>query len=405
MGYTKDTAIGFSWLAGLRVLTRVVAFAKIAILARLLSPEQFGVFGVAVAALTLFETVSQTGISVFLVQEKQKMVKYLDSAFFVSIARGLFIVSTIYLSAPFLANFFKSGESISLIRFIGLVGFIRGFINPARVNFLKDLQYDKEFLFSLGIFLFDTFTSIVITFYLRTSIGLVYGLIAGAILEVVLSFVFIRLKPHLNFEIKKIIYILQRGKWIAGSTNITYVLEQGPDMFIAKFLNTQALGIYQMAYKISTIPLTEVAKVLNQVSFPIYVKLTNEPMRLKKAFFKICLTTLFLTIPIGYLLYYYSSEIALLLLGEKWLAVAPVIKLLSIFGVARAILISTNPLFNALKRQDNIAKISLVNLVLMLLIMTPFIYKNEIAGVAGAITLSLLATIPLTYYYLRKVLV
>ena len=70
MGYTKDTMRGVGWVGGLRLITRIVSFARIAILARLLSPVQFGVFGIAMLVTALLEVLTETGINVILVQEK-----------------------------------------------------------------------------------------------------------------------------------------------------------------------------------------------------------------------------------------------------------------------------------------------------------------------------------------------
>ena len=88
MGYLKDTIKGLSWMTALRAVTRGLAVVKIAILARILLPSQFGNYGIALLVLGFLEVLTETGINVFLIQEKDDPQKYLNSAWVVSIARG-----------------------------------------------------------------------------------------------------------------------------------------------------------------------------------------------------------------------------------------------------------------------------------------------------------------------------
>jgi lipopolysaccharide exporter len=402
MGYTKDTFIGFSWMSSFRVLSRIVAFFRIALLARLLSPLQFGIFGIASLILTLFETISQTGTSVYLIQERKKMEDYIDAAYVVSIIRGLILAFLILVSAPLISSYFNSPESLRLLRLVSLVAVIRGFINPSRIKFIKDLNFKNEFYINITVFLVDTTISIITTLLLKSSEGLVWGLVAGSSTELILSFIFIFPRPKLKIEVSKISDLFTRGKWVTGSTLFSYFFEQGDDLFVGKILGTASLGIYQAAYKISTLPITEIARVFNQVTFPVYTNLSDDKKRLKNAFFKVSITILVLTIPIGMVLYLYSYEITLLILGAKWLEVAPILKILSIFGIVRAIIVSTNPLFNSLKRQDLIAKYSFVGLTIMLLTIIPLTFKYGISGAAYSVLISSFATFPLIYYYLNR---
>ena len=137
MGYFKDTLKGVSWMGGLRATTRLFAFIKIAILARILSPSQFGLFGIALLILSLLETLTETGINIFLIQEKEELEKYNDTAWFVSIIRGALISGLIFIFAKLIVIFFRSPDAYSLLLLISLVPLLRGFINPAIVKYQK----------------------------------------------------------------------------------------------------------------------------------------------------------------------------------------------------------------------------------------------------------------------------
>jgi lipopolysaccharide exporter len=401
MTYSKDIVKGLTWTSAFRIITRFFAFIRIAFLARLLTPEQFGIFGISSLILAFFETISQTGTFIFLVQQKQKIDKYIDASYVISIARGFILAVIIFFSAPIITRFFNSPDSESLIKLIAGVALIRGFINPARISFLKYLKFEKEFKISLAVFMVDTIITIITAFRLHSAISLVWGLVAGAVTETILSHLLILPKPKFNFEINKIKKILKQGKWVTAFTVFNYFFEQGDDAFVGKLLNISALGIYQAAYKISTLPLTEISRVFNQVTFPVYSRIGNNS-EVKSAFIKINISILLITTIIGIVIYVFPKEITLIILGKNWLEVVPILKLLSVFGVLRALMVATYPFFNALKLQNYIAKITLLSLITMILTIIPLINRFGTVGACYSVIIATIVTLPLIYYYLKK---
>jgi O-antigen/teichoic acid export membrane protein len=227
MGYTKTAFSGLSWVGLLRIFLRLSAFIRTAILARLLSPAQFGVFGIAAIILGFLEMLTETGINVFLIQEDDNSLKkYLNTAYVVSILRGLFIAALVFASAPFIVQFFSSPESYNLIVTITLVPLIRGFINPAIVIFQKNMLFKADFAFRSGIVLTETVIAIALTVLMASPMGLVYSLIGSALVEVILSHLIVSPKPQLRFEWSQVVDIIRQGKWITGARYICIFIEQ-----------------------------------------------------------------------------------------------------------------------------------------------------------------------------------
>ncbi|MCX6706305.1 MAG: oligosaccharide flippase family protein, partial [Candidatus Woesebacteria bacterium] len=147
MGYFKDTLKGLSWMGGLRGSTRIIAFIKILILARILSPNEFGLFGIAMLFLSLLEIISETGVNIFLIQEGDDIDSFIDTAWIVSIVRGILIALVLFLLSPTISRFFNSPQSLNIMYLISLAPLIRGFINPSVVKFQKNLLFAKEFIY------------------------------------------------------------------------------------------------------------------------------------------------------------------------------------------------------------------------------------------------------------------
>ncbi len=403
MGYFKDTLKGLSWMGGLRGSTRALAFIKILILARILSPSEFGLFGIAMLFLSLLEIISETGVNIFLIQEGDDIDSFVDTAWMVSIIRGALIALILFLLAPVISHFFNSPQSLNIMYLISLAPLIRGFINPSIVKFQKNLLFTKEFIFRLIIYFLDAFVAILAAIITHSALSLVYGLLAGAVFEVCASHLFVRPGPKLRFVKNKLNLIIKRGKWVTFAGIFNYLFENIDDAVVGRLLNTAYLGTYQMAYKVSSLPMTEVSDVIQKVTFPVYSKMAEDKERLKKAFIKSLLVTTLIVIPIGIILFFFPEKVVLILLGPKWFSVVPVIKVLSFFGVVRAITETTYPLFLSLKKQKYISLITLFSILGLAITIFPLVKNFDIVGAGLSSLTGALFAIPITVYLLNKV--
>src|SRR3990170_5219376 len=139
MGYFKTAVSAISWSVTQRWLIRGLTFVRIAILARLLLPAQFGVFSIAALVLGLLEVFTETWINVFLIQEKGDIDSYINTAWVISILRGFFIGGTMALFSPLISKFFHSPDALTILLAMSVVPIVRGFINPSIAKLQKHL--------------------------------------------------------------------------------------------------------------------------------------------------------------------------------------------------------------------------------------------------------------------------
>ncbi len=403
MSYLKLTAKGLGWVGGGRVFSRAFAYARIAVLARVLTPADFGAIGVATLILAFLEILTETGINTVLIQKKQSIDSYINTAWIISIARGLVIFILLVLLAPVIAHFFRSPESKNLILLISLVPLIRGFINPSIVKFHRNLRFDKEVVFRNGLFVVDALVAIILAIVTRRPESLIVGFIVSALLEVFFSHMIVKPYPKFKFSREKARYITDHGKWLTGQGILQYAFRQGDDIIVGRVLGITSLGYYQQAYKISTLPISEIADVVGKVTFPVFTKFSDNKARLKRAFSKSFFSVSVLSAIIGGIIYLFPEEIISLILGDKWLPVVSVLKILAIFGVLKAISSSFNPLFLSLKKQRYVIQTAFVGTVFMLLSIVPLISLFGLNGAAYATIIGVLASMPLTIYYYLKV--
>lgn len=402
MGYFKKTLKGLTYRTILRISIRVIGLIKIAIIARLLGPIEFGIFGVASLSLTFLETMTDTGVNIFLIQIKEYYKKYLNSVYIISIIRGLIIAIVILLFSPLVRIFFNLESTTYVLLLVSLVAILRGLVNPAIVRLEKEMFFDKEFILRIFIYIIDTIFALYFTFKYQRAEGILIGMIVGVVIEILVSWIFINPKPKIVINKKDIKFVLMQGRWVTLTGIFNYLFHNIDDIIVGKMLGIYSLGIYQLAYKLSTVPIYETGEIFGRVTFPVYTNISNDKERLKRAFNKITITISLLVVPVGLILIIFAQNIVNIVLGNKWIEVVPVIRFLAIFGILRSITGSATPLLYSLKKQEYAMKIMLLGLCTLIVIIIPLIKYYGINGAAISAIIATLTTIPLIIKYLKR---
>lgn len=404
MGYFKDAVKGVSWMGLLRASMRGLAVVKIAILARFLTPAQFGNYGIALLVLGFLEVLTETGINVFLIQRKDGIKPYLDSAWVVSIARGVLIAIIILTGSVPVSRFFEAPQVIQLLYIVAGIAIVRGFINPMQITFQKDLLFKKEFLYRGFLYLVDMSVAVVLGIITKSESSMLFSMLISALMEVLLSFVLFKERPKFVLEKNRVREVLNNGKWVTGAGIFNYIFQNIDNFTIGKVLGTTSLGYYQQAYSISTLPVTEVGNIFNKVTLPIYVNISSDKTRLRKAFTRTLAVIGLLVIPFAVLIIFFSHPIILIFLGEKWLSIEPVLKILAVFGALKSILNFSYSLFLSLKLQKYVMFSELSGIAGMLAAIYPMTVKYGIVGAGYSTIIAFACSLPVVIYEIRKVL-
>ncbi len=400
MGYFRQAATGVSWISAFRISTRLISLLRTIVLARVLSPFYFGIYGIATLVLSLLEILTETGINVVLIQKKDHIDDFIDSAWVVSIARGIIISLLICVLSFPIANFFSSPQSQQILVLISLVPLIRGFINPATVKFQKDLKFSTEFWFRFVVFFADAATALIFSLLLRNAYGMVIGLIVGALLEVILSFLIARPIPTLRLNMERVKEVINKGKWITGAGIFHYLFRQGDDIVVGKLLGEASLGVYQVAYKVSTLPISEITDVFGKVVFPVYTKISSDRARLKRAFLKTTAVISVLALISGIVIFVFAPWIVTVVLGEQWAQAIPVLRVLALFGVIQAIKNSGYSLLLALEKNQTVIRLTFIAIVGLGASIIPQVLQYGVVGAAISALFGALVSLPFMIYEL-----
>jgi len=358
------------------------------IFARLLSPEDFGLFGIAMLSLSILDTFSQTGFQSALIQKKENVKSYLNTAWTVSVIRGIIIFSVLFFSAPFIALFFASPQATLVIRVIGASALLSGFRNIGIIFFEKGLEFDKHFLYefigaSVGLGI-----AIALSIILRNVWALVWAGLAAQLVQLCTSYFLHSYRPKLKFDFEKFKELFEYGKWVIGSSILVFLITKGDDIFVGKFIGISALGYYQMAYLISNLPSTEISHTVSQITFPAFSQIQENSKRLKEAYLKVLKAVVFLIFPLAGLIFIFAQDFTILFLGQKWLHMVPCMQILTLAGLVRSISVTAGPLFQGAGHPEISTKWQPVRLFVLIILIYPFTLELGILGTSLAVFFS-----------------
>lgn len=386
---SQRVAKGGFWVFSLRAVQQLLNLVRLIILARILAPHDFGLMGIALLTMATLETFSQTGFQQALIQKKEDIESYLDSAWTVLILRGFVVFIILYFVAPYAAIFFKTPPATLIIRVIGLAILFQSFTNIGVIYFQKELEFNKQFVYQLSGTLADFIVAVSAALILKSVWALVFGLLAGNLTRCIISYVVNPYRPKLRLDFLKAKELFGFGKWVFGSSILIFLITQGDDIFVGKLLGVTALGFYQMAYLISNIPATEISHVISKVTFPAYSKIQDDLLKLKEAYLKVLQLTTFLSFPIAGLIFVLAPDFTRLFLGEKWMPMVSAMQVLVFAGLIRSIMATTGPIFHAVGKPRIDTKWQMIRLFVMAALIYPLTIKWGILGASIVVVLSI----------------
>jgi len=378
---------GGFWVFFLRITDRLFKLIRTIILARLLSPNDFGLFGIALLVLSMLDTFSQTGFQQALIQKKGETKNYLNTVWTVGLIRGFLIVTLVFFLAKPAAIFFDAPAAEPLLRVIGISIILQSLNNVAVLYFQKKLEFQKFFKYQFLGTIADVAVAITSAFLLKSVWALIFGLVAGNLVRCIMSYVIEPYRPKIRFNKIQARELLGFGKWILGSSVLVFLITQGDDIFVGKLLGATMLGFYQMAYRISNLPATEITHVISQVSFPAYSELQDNLPKLREAYLKVLQLTAFLSFPIAGLIFVLAPDFTMIFLGEKWMPMVPAMMVLCIFGVTRVINATTGPIFQGISKPNVSTFGSVLQLVIFVGIIYPLTSRWGILGTSVAVVI------------------
>jgi O-antigen/teichoic acid export membrane protein len=391
-GLYQRTVRSGIWAFALRIIEQGFGIFRLIILARVLAPNDFGLMGVALLAFSALDTFSATGFMEALVQKKENIEDYLSAAWTALLLRsvGLFII--LFFAARYVAIFFKAPETEIILQVLSICPLLSGLNNIGIVYFQKELEFSKQFLYQLSGTLADFIVAVSAALILKSVWAIVFGLLAANIVRLIVSYTIHPYRPHFSSDFGKAKELFCFGKWILGSSILVFLVFQGDDIFVGKLLGVTILGFYQMAYRFSNAPATEITHVISQVTFPAYSKLQKNLPSLRQAYLKTLQITTFISIPLAGGIFMLAPEFTRIFLTEKWMPIVPILQILVFAGLLNSIGAISGSIIQGIGKPQINTKWQLIRFFVLAILIYPLSIQWGILGTSVSVVLSLMVS-------------
>ena len=382
----KVVRSGF-WSLGGNWFSRVLGIIKLIILARLLSPLDFGIIGLAILSINALNVFSETGIESALIQRDKIGRPELDTAWTIAIIRGLVLFMLLFLSAGWFASYFDNLTLKPVLRVMSVTFLLGGFTNIGIVYFQKELEFKKKVLLDTAADIAGAVTAVLLALYIRNVWALVTGTIVWVIVKCLASYWLHPYRPRIRWDWPVAKSMLSFGKHIFWITLVTFIVTSGDDALVGKLLGLTVLGFYTMAYNIANMPVSSLAGIMGKILFPAYSLLEKEPDRLREAFMEVFEAIIIILLPLTGLMILLAPDFTLVFLGEKWLPMVPALKVLCLLGLFRGLSNLFAPIHLAMNKPGIQSKNKTIELVSFIILVYPLTVKWGLIGTSWAVTL------------------
>jgi len=298
------------------------------ILARLLTPSDFGLVAMVAVIVTFGTLLRDAGLSAAVVQSRSVSRDQCSALFRVNVLASVVLGVLICACGPAIARFYGHPELTWITVGLGLPLILDGLATQHQALLRRNMMYSALMVGQVG-FQAAYFVAAVVMAALGFGYwSLVGGHAFGVVVVVTLTFVFCRWRPGRPAKGTKIRDLLRFGTHVLGSNIVNYFSGNADNILVGRFLGAQELGLYSRAFNFFALPMTQIRDPIQRVGLPTLRVLVDEPERFRRYFLRIANLVATLSFPLGIVCVIAGAFFVQVLLGRQWLAAVPVFRIL-----------------------------------------------------------------------------
>jgi len=315
-------------MVALRWTIRGLGLAQTVILARLLTPADFGLCAMAMLIVGVVEILFDTGQAYALIREPNPTREHFDTAWTIGIGAGWTMTVVLIVVAPLAPLYFHDERTVPLIQVFALRAAIGSFENIGVVNFRKNLEFRREFGYEVAKKIFSFVLSVAAGFILRNYWALAVGLVGGRLLLVVYSYVIHPYRPRLS--VAKLGELWSYSSWLTLNSIGQFLDDRSDEVVVGGAAGTAAMGNYNIAADISTAPTSEVLTPIGRTLFPVYATMVTDVEKLKTSYLEVLSIVAIIAFSMSGGVASIANDMVLVVLGPRWANAVPLVAWLAL---------------------------------------------------------------------------
>lgn len=330
-GMKSRLAKGTAYLAGAKFLGLSMGLISTIVLARFLSPSDFGLVAIATAFVMIFARVSELSLSQALIQIDNPTSDHFNTAWTLSVMRSIVLGGIIAAVAYPISKIYDDLRLINILLMFGLSSLIGGVSNPKMIVFLRNLDFKQAAYVSLAEKFTGFITGVTIAIVFRSYWALVAGIVISQITHTLTTYVLIQYRPR--WSLKGFNDLFGFSVWMSLGSWVQALGQRSDTMILGYLISSSQLGQLSLGRRIVYMASHELISPLLQVVFPAFSRVNKDPSRLRAVYLKAIATITSVAFPIAAGLAVVAEPLVGLALGEKWIPVVPIMQILCVIAL------------------------------------------------------------------------
>ena len=343
---------GVLWSAIDRFSVQGVQFIISIILARILTPSDFGLIALALIFLNILQTINDVGFGAALIHKQDRDDLDFSTIFVFNLTLGVILYTIVYFTAPIIADFFQHSRLSSLIRLLGLNLIITSFNIVQRTKLIIDVDFKTQAQGSLMATVISG--CIGITCALK-GFG-VYSLVFQSLFSNIINVTFLWFKvvwrPSFIFSYKRFITLFSFAYKLVLARLVNNVFRELYSALIGKSFSSDLLGFYNRSNSFLHIGSSNIVSIVQRVSIPVFCKKQDNLKEMQTSLLNFTKQTAMIVCPLICGVFVLAEPLVIVLLTDKWIMSAHILKILAPTGLCYLLSAFNVNIFNATGRTD-----------------------------------------------------
>ena len=386
----EKTISGIGWSFTDNFFNLGINFVIGVILARLLSPSEFGLIGMLAIFIAVSQSFVDSGFSQALIRKQDCSEKDYSTVFYYNLAVGIIIYLILFFSANAIANFFQEPKLVALVRVLSLSLIIKsvGIIQIAILT--KRIDFKLKAKISIIASVLSGAVAIGMAYQGFGVWSLVFRTLLLNLFTIGLLWLWNSWRPKLVFSLDSFRELFGFGSKLMLAGLLNTIHENIYYLIIGRFFAPADLGFYKRAEEFKKLPSEKLNQIVSKVSYPVLSSVQDEQLKLKSGYKKIIKSTMFISFTSMIGLSVVAKPMVVTLIGEQWLPTVPFLQLMCFAGMLYPLHALNLNMLKVKGRSDLLLKLEIIKRVLSIPIILIAIYVGIIEMLIGKIVISLI---------------
>jgi O-antigen/teichoic acid export membrane protein len=344
---------------------RFISLVSLAILARILAPEDFGLLAFALVFLGYLETVGDLGTGAALVYWSDRWRDVAQLTFVVNLLMGGLWMGIALVAAPWVSDFFGSPDGVPVVRALAWAIPLKALGTTHDALLQRDLRFRTRLVPEIALLAVKAGVSVALALKGFGVWSLVWGQVAGQAVSTGLLWALVRWRPRIYLPGDLVGPVFKYGRGIVSVNVLAAVVHHVDIVIVGRMFSLAVLGIYQMAYKVPDMAVTLVVRVTSKVLFPALSRLKGEGGELRDMYLPALRYLSLITVPATVGLVLLAEPIVRVLLGDGWLDTVPILRAIAVYAGLKALGSNVGDLLKATGRPGTLALLGIARAVVL----------------------------------------